>query len=124
LFGLGSSASFDPAILGFYPHNVPMEILAEEGLIGFGLFAYLFFLTLQYIRKHISLSSRDSGGRYAVAIFSAGALFMFLHSLKSSSLIGSSYLFMIFVVLERYYYLRLERMRHNINRRMKSQSTS
>jgi hypothetical protein len=35
-FGLGATAAF--AIIGFYPHNLPVEILAELGLVGFGLF--------------------------------------------------------------------------------------
>jgi len=120
-FGLGSSASFDPDIYGFYPHNVPMEILAEEGLIGFGLFLYLLVLTLQYVRKHIKLSKTDSDGHYAVAVFSAGALFLFIHSLKSGALVGSSYLFMIFVVLERFYHLRLDRDRYVSARRSNNQ---
>src|SRR5882757_1007129 len=41
IFGLGNSASFDPAIVGYYPHNVPAETLGEEGLIGFGLYVAL-----------------------------------------------------------------------------------
>ncbi|HNK51686.1 MAG TPA: hypothetical protein PKX75_21965, partial [Nitrospira sp.] len=34
--GLGNSAAFDPHIVGFYPHILPLEILAEEGVLGLG----------------------------------------------------------------------------------------
>src|SRR4029077_19239722 len=47
LIGLGNSASYDPRILGIYPHFVPLEVLAEEGLIGFGLYAMILYCVLQ-----------------------------------------------------------------------------
>lgn len=33
LFGLGNSSSYE--ILGIYPHIVPLEVLGEEGIVGF-----------------------------------------------------------------------------------------
>src|SRR5690606_14302284 len=38
LFGLGNSASFDPSIIGIYPHFLPLEILGEEGFVGFAVY--------------------------------------------------------------------------------------
>lgn len=115
LFGLGSSASFSPNILGFYPHNVPLEILAEEGLVGFSLFIIILFISLKYIIKHIALNKLDLEGKAASIVFSAATIFMLLHSIKSGAFVGSSYLLMTFVVLERYYYLRLIRLKRVIN---------
>ncbi len=39
LIGFGACSSF--AIIGFYPHNLPVEVFVELGLIGFGIFAYI-----------------------------------------------------------------------------------
>jgi hypothetical protein len=47
LFGLGNSTSYDPSVIGIYPHFVPAEILCEEGLIGFCFFVYILFLTMR-----------------------------------------------------------------------------
>ena len=47
LIGLGNSASYDPRILGIYPHFVPLEVLAEEGLIGFGLYLTILFCSMR-----------------------------------------------------------------------------
>lgn len=45
-FGLGSSASYDPRILGGYPHVVPAEVLGELGLIGFGIYCWVVLAAL------------------------------------------------------------------------------
>lgn len=41
LFGLGICSSF--RIVGFYPHNLPIEILAELGLVGFLLYGSVLY---------------------------------------------------------------------------------
>ncbi len=39
MFGIGSSASFHPNIVGIYCHVVIVEVLCELGLLGLGLYA-------------------------------------------------------------------------------------
>lgn len=110
LLGIGSSASFLPRLGGIYPHNVPGEILAEEGLIGFVIFISICWITFRYMRWHIQLCKFDPESRAVVAVFGATAVFLFFNSFKTGALVGSSYLFMIFVVIERYFQLRVIRL--------------
>lgn len=44
LFGLGAASSFN--YIGFYPHNLPIEILAELGFIGTGLFVVIVWVSV------------------------------------------------------------------------------
>lgn len=94
LFGLGNSAAFAPQIIGIYPHNMPLEVLGEEGLIGFALLLALLaatFRSLMRARRAVRLSSHDAG-----LLAAAGAIFLFsfLLSLKQGSLLGNYVVFM------------------------------
>lgn len=58
LLGIGSRA-FDRAVdSGKSAHNFILEVLVNLGIIGFGLFAILLFITIQEIRRHPKLESR------------------------------------------------------------------
>lgn len=102
IFGLGNSAAFDPRIVGYYPHVVPLEILAEEGLVGLGLFlAILVLATRSLVRVYriVKFSAPDRG-----AILALGALFFYhvLLCFKQGSMLGSVTLFLFAIVLNRY----------------------
>jgi hypothetical protein len=43
LFGLGNSASY--TILGIYPHIVSLEVLGEEGVLGFLIYVWIIVMT-------------------------------------------------------------------------------
>jgi hypothetical protein len=87
-FGLGSSASF--VYLGIYPHNVPVEALVEEGVIGLTLFLALVFIPLfqgRYLLKNAKVDNQvRSQAGLLMAIISFHGFLLF----KQGNLIGSA----------------------------------
>jgi hypothetical protein len=103
LFGLGSSASFSPRIIGFYPHIVPVEILCELGVVGFSLFISILFLTVRAVVRFMSTISQlpaAADARRVVASLAALALIELLVSFKQGSLIRDVNLFLFPVLIE------------------------
>ena len=93
MVGLGSSASYK--VIGFYPHFVPGEVLAEEGIIGLIFFmGFLISVLLLGIRamklSNLELTSRINSGAL-LSMFT----FHCLLCLKQGSLLGSPALFSI-----------------------------
>ncbi len=88
VIGLGSSASFDSQIVGFYPHVVLLEVLGELGIIGFTLLVLLTGITF-YNAYKLATFSQDPQVRGLAA--SLAALFMFevILSFKQGSLLGT-----------------------------------
>lgn len=99
LIGLGNSASFSTDIVGFYPHLVPAEVLAEEGVIGALMLTSLFFLALQIGLKGIRLTVGSPEQRGVVSALFGMFLFAFLLSLKQGSLVNSSAQIFLFLIL-------------------------
>jgi hypothetical protein len=99
LFGLGNSASWDPDINGIYPHNVPMEVLGEEGVVGFLLYLAICVSALSALIR--ALLSSDERDRPVIAASGAGFLFFLLISLKQGNMIGSVEFFMYSILLVR-----------------------
>lgn len=93
MLGLGNSASYDPKLLGIYPHIVPLEILGEEGLIGFALFASICCLTVWNLFRAISLSRAEKHHFGTVLSVGAIAFFLFILSFKQGNMLGSLPLF-------------------------------
>lgn len=89
LFGLGNSASYDPKILGIYPHIVPLEILGEEGLIGFALFCLIIVLTLRNIIDTVFRLNIDQQQKCVVMAISAISFFLFILCFKQGNMLGS-----------------------------------
>jgi hypothetical protein len=103
LFGLGSSASFAPQVVGFYTHIVPVEILCELGAVGFALFLSIWGLAFRaMLRFGSSLSSLQIGDetRRAVACLGALALIELLLSFKEGSLVRDVNLFLFPILIE------------------------
>lgn len=99
-FGLGNSAALDPRIVGMYPHNMPLEILGEEGFIGFALLlALLYTVFAAFIRARKATVDADEKGMLA-AVGSA-FVFSFLLSFKQGSLLGNYSVFMTALLLTR-----------------------
>jgi hypothetical protein len=101
LFGLGNSTSYNPSVLGIYPHFVPVEILCEEGLIGFGIFVSIFLLSIRSIVRTYMKLKHDEIGRNAFIVLCLMFLYAFLLSLKQGSMLGSLSLFTFAIVLGR-----------------------
>ncbi len=107
LVGLGNSASYDPNItdctspVGCYPHNLPIEILTEEGLIGLGLYlALILYVGIIAIRA-ISDSSVDDDRKGALKVLFAFMIFELILSLKQGSLLGNWRFFLFTILLDR-----------------------
>lgn len=101
IFGLGNSISYSKDVIGIYPHFVPLEILGEEGLIGFSIYLVIVFLALCNIFKFYKLSLWNDCHQKTIACFSSIMLYYFILSLKEGSLLGNSISFMIFIIYEK-----------------------
>lgn len=87
LVGLGSSASYK--LIGGYPHNIPGEILGEEGFLGFGLYlAFVIGVTLTGL-KLMKDERNDPVSRLMLGILLTLFTFEFGVSLKQGSFINS-----------------------------------
>ena len=105
LIGLGNSASYDPRILGIYPHFVPLEVLAEEGLIGFGLYAMILYYVLQSAVRSFRLIGDKPKERLILGGLVGLCSFMLLLSFKQGSLLLNLEPFMLAIILGRYEYI-------------------
>src|SRR4029077_14036120 len=99
LIGLGNSASYDPRILGIYPHFVPLEVLAEEGLIGFGLYAMIIYFSLRAAFRSFRVVANVPRERLLLGGFVGLYMFTLLLSLKQGSLLGNLEFFMLSIIL-------------------------
>jgi hypothetical protein len=102
LLGLGNSASYDPHILGIYPHFVPLEVLAEEGLIGFGLYAMILYLSLRAAFRSFRIIANVPRERLLLGGLVGLYMFTLLLSFKQGSLLANSEFFMLSIILARY----------------------
>lgn len=102
LFGLGNSAAASPEIIGFYPHNLPVEILCEEGVIGFILFLVVIVLTLVSLRRMYLAIGPDMERRGIVSLLGAMFFFDFFLTLKQGSLLTHYGIFALAVLIGRY----------------------
>jgi O-antigen ligase len=94
VFGLGNSSSYDLSIIGIYPHNIPVEVLGEEGILG--ALIYLWILAI-VAREAIYVIRRKNGQRdenAAFAILFGIVSYLFLLSLKQGSFLTVSQFFM------------------------------
>lgn len=100
--GLGNSASFDPNILGVYPHMVPLEILGEEGIIGFGIFVAICLLSARSVIRTYPLVRNQPDALGILAALGGILFFRFVLSCKTSSLVHSNYLLLFAILLGKY----------------------
>jgi hypothetical protein len=93
IFGLGHAAAQDPRLLGNYPHVVPAEVLAEEGILGATLFAITVLLGMYTYFRGLRAAETTKGRIFTAA----AALFTFEFMLiwKQGSLLGSSAFFLL-----------------------------
>ena len=101
-FGLGSSASYDPEILGFYPHVVVVEILCELGIVGCIVFGIIVYQTVTAWRKILMVYKDSPTERGAIVALGAVATYTFILSFKQGSFLRSTTMMMSSLVLTRY----------------------
>jgi hypothetical protein len=105
LFGLGNSASFDPDILGIYPHFLPLEILGEEGIIGFVIYLVIIVTIIKIVRNVYFDTRDDLSARQDFSILFSMVFYSMLLSLKQGSLLGNMELFTAVILLGKYHVL-------------------
>lgn len=93
LIGIGTSGSFRPDIVGFYPHMVMGEVLGELGLIGFALLWLFVLVALHTIWKLYTAIADDPERRGLLAALAAMFMFEVILSFKQGSLLGNPYAF-------------------------------
>ncbi len=101
IFGLGNSASFDPEVVGSYPHNVPIEVLGEEGMVGLGIYLTINWLAFQGLLKAYRATKDDPQLRRLLAVAGANFLFSAITTLKEGNMAGSAEFFMAAILLAR-----------------------
>ena len=114
--GLGTSAAWDT--IGGYPHIVPLEVIAEEGLLGFVFFSAFCLTVVSGSYSVIRRDGLDAASRVNLGLVVAMFTFQFALSFKQGSLVGSQPLF-CFGLTAAWYVSRLKREeRNNYNKRM------
>jgi hypothetical protein len=98
LFGLSNSSSFYH--IGFYPHIAALEVLAEEGLVGFILLCIFLAVTFRNLIRFRGLQTGPTGILVA-AMLTGLFTFEFLLTFKQGTLISSTYVFFYGIVAER-----------------------
>ena len=100
-FGLGAGSSWKTE--GFYIHNVPVEILCEEGIIGFGLLCMIVYPILR--RSGQLLVTRPAAHQHQerniLVVTLTLLLFELLNAFKQGSLYQSQNLFLLLIITDR-----------------------
>jgi hypothetical protein len=120
VFGLGNSASYDPSLLGAYPHLVPVEILCEEGAIGALLYLWMLAIVVRDSRFLLRRKGSLREERVSFSILIGIIVYMFLISLKQGSLLSTATFFMCVMLFSKAVAVTRERDRM----RRKSQAIS
>jgi hypothetical protein len=90
LFGLGNSSSY--YILGIYPHVVPLEILTEEGVIGFFIYIMLVSTALiDSLKSYILVKGFNSYRNIFICLFSLWIYSLILTFKQGSMLLATDF---------------------------------
>lgn len=97
--GLGVNAytALDP--MNPYVHNLIVEVLCEEGLLGITLLGVAMWFTFDAGRKLLTLKREEPEQRAAVATLAALCVYSFILGLKQGSFIGGPGVFLGWILL-------------------------
>jgi len=101
VFGLGNSASYDARILGIYPHIVPLEVLGEEGIVGFVMFIVLVIWTIVAGARTIRALGDDGDARSLFACVAGLWVYSFLLINKQGSLLLAQDFFLYTILVSK-----------------------
>jgi hypothetical protein len=101
VFGLGNSSSFH--YFGVYPHIAFLETLAEEGLLGAGLFLGIVYLAVRSVIRLVRTPGimNRAERRTSVALLAGAFLFELILAMKEGSLLSCTYVFAYAIILGR-----------------------
>ncbi|MEX0776993.1 MAG: O-antigen ligase family protein [Phycisphaeraceae bacterium] len=99
VMGLGSSASFK--LVGYYPHFVPGEILAELGLVGFTLYLAILVLTARALWQLYQRCRDFNEARGLVVTLAGLVIFELILTCKQGSMLGSPVFFGLLILVSR-----------------------
>ena len=100
-FGRGAGAFLTLGLEDAYPHNHPIEVITELGLIGFTMYVAILLLTTKYAIEIFRGSAGSTDHRSSAAILIGIALFGFLLTLKQGSIHNGGADMMLFIVIAR-----------------------
>jgi len=98
-FGLGNGSALQ--VLGIYPHIAGIEVLGEEGIIGFLIYLWALLLTVQSIVRLSRRLRNDPQRGATLAIITATFAFELILSWKQGSLLSSVYVFAYAIMIGR-----------------------
>lgn len=94
--GLGNGTAQDPRVLGHYPHMVPAEVLAEEGLLGLLIYIVAIVVSLTfYAQARRSMSADRDGLIYATLSLTVYELIL---TFKQGTLLSAASLLLLLVL--------------------------
>jgi hypothetical protein len=101
VFGLGNSSSYH--YVGIYPHITPLEVLAEEGLLGLAIYSAVIVTTFTSAAKLFGAKSDPGASGHRVMAAAVMSLFLFelMLSMKQGSLLSSTYVFAYATIMAR-----------------------
>jgi hypothetical protein len=97
VFGLGHATAQDPRLLASYPHIVPVEVLAEEGLVGTALYVVALLLGTRAYVRGLSINSNSETRAYLPAFFGLFC-YEFILTLKQGTLTGNAFFLLLLVL--------------------------
>jgi len=98
IFGLGNSASFSTDVIGFYPHNLPGEVLGEEGIVGFSIYVAILVALVRALRRLWFAVAPYDDARGLFAVLCALLIYEFILSNKQGSLLGNQEFFGLTII--------------------------
>lgn len=99
VFGIGNTSSASSEVLGIHPHIVPLEILAEEGIIGLALFAAVMYWCGKSFYQCYMRVRKDARSRSALCLIACLLVYNLMLSMKQGTFLESQYLLMFSVML-------------------------
>ncbi len=103
IFGIGSSSSFDSRLLEIYCHVVPVEVLAELGIVGFLAMLLLSYLVFRDCVGLYRLVKDDPIERSAMVTLIALVLYQTLLGFKQGSFLTHTFAFAVYMMASRQY---------------------
>ena len=101
LFGNGAGSFVGLGFPEAYPHNQPVEVLTELGLVGFAIYLGMVFFSVKYSVELFKRSGGSTDHRSSATILIGIALFGFLLTLKQGTVHNSGVDMMVYIVIAR-----------------------